>query len=309
MRIILNSDILISMSFRHEALSEQLRRLCEMCRDRDATLVVPDAALLEFNQHRAQHRTEAISELQKAYDLLDQYAIHHDDVPPNDVVSTPDLLSMLRTTGATVEHVQPSLEDFREAHHRACWRLAPRVSDRSDEMRDLIIWIQALRLAEQGSGAVLVAQDRIFHLEGTAEEAANARLKRVKTIEEAIEAAFGVKSPSEQLAELLVRAVWEDLVAAGLPLTLIPVAFAVSGEVFTMGSDGALANANMNFSGETSDHSPLQAVLRIRLADQRIRWVSLADIRMDGDTWGSGFLRLPVDRPMPKFEFGVIADA
>jgi hypothetical protein len=280
-----------------------------MCRDREAAIVVPDTALLEFSRHRTDNLQKSMTELQNAYDLLDRYSIRHDHVPPADIVSSPDLLAMLRATGAAVEHEEPSFDDFREAHRRACLHMAPRVSDKSDEMRDLVIWTQALRLARQGSGAVLVAQDRIFHLEETEGEAEDGGLKRVKTIEEAIEAVFGVKPPYEQLAELLVRSVWEDLVAAGVPLATRPVSFAVSGETFAMGSDDDLANASMNFSSETTNGLPLQAVLRIHLTGNTIRRVSMADIRVDEDTWGNGNLSILVDRPAPDFDFAFIADA
>jgi hypothetical protein len=309
LKIILNSDVLLSISFEHGVLPDELRILCDFCADRGIEIVIPATTLLEFDRRRSEFVQRTVRDLQRAYDLLDRFSIGHDDVPPETAVSSPDLLALLEAAGVATEHAEPILDDYQDAHRRACSHLAPRSGGKSDEMRDLVIWALALRLARDGAGAVLVARDAIFHDERSAEEARVAGLIRVESIEEAIEVALGVKSPSERLAEPLIHAIWTELWEAGLPIPDAPVPYNIWDEEFVLGEDGNLASARMTFSVDTVDNEPMQAALLIQIQNLRINLVALQDIRINGVSWRDGELRIPTDQAAPMLEIDSLRTA
>lgn len=309
LKVVLNSDVLLSVSFEHGALPEELRILCDFCADRGISIVIPATTLLEFDRRRSEFMERTIRDLQKAYDLLDRFSIRHDGALPRTVVSAPNLLDLLAATGVSTEHVEPNLDDYQDAHRRACSHLAPRPGGKSDEMRDLVIWSLALRLASEGSGALLIANDKIFHDERTADEAREAGLARAKTIVEAIEVALGVKSPSERLAEALIHAIWADLVAAGLPIPNAPSPYNTRDEGFVMGESGNLASATMLFSAAMGSGEKMEATLHIHIEEQRIARVIAQDVRVDGVAWEAGELEIRTDRVAPKLDLDELRTA
>jgi hypothetical protein len=68
----------------------------------------------------------------------------------------------LRATGVQLEVENPKLEDYRNAERRACLHLSPQPPEtKSDEMRDLVIWEVALRVAKRDGKAILVSRDHV----------------------------------------------------------------------------------------------------------------------------------------------------
>jgi len=98
------------------------------------------------------------------------------------------VVDALRATGVTVEIEDPALDDYREAETRAALHLAPHppLSD-SDEMRDLVIWQVAIRIAKRDGGACMVSRDEVHVHERGASEAGGVRLYRARNFEEAVE--------------------------------------------------------------------------------------------------------------------------
>jgi hypothetical protein len=164
MKIVLNSDILLSLTFAEGTLTEELSELCKACRERGVAIVIPETTLLEFERRHSEFAAKEVDNLALAPALLDRFSIAHDIVDPRDVVKEPNLVALLEATGVTVEVISPSFDDYREAHRRACKHLPPSTEKKSDEMRDVVIWLIAVGVAQSSMGAVLIAKDALFHV-------------------------------------------------------------------------------------------------------------------------------------------------
>ena len=73
-------------------------------------------------------------------------------------------------------------------------------------MRDLVIWMVALRVARRDGGAILVSRDEVHTEERGDEEARSAGLLRARSWDEALEQ-LGRESPAGALARQLLEAV------------------------------------------------------------------------------------------------------
>jgi hypothetical protein len=261
LKVILNSDVLINLSYAHGVLPDALHRLCQQCCNLGIAIVVPRTTLLEFNRRRDEHAQQTIRKIIAAYEQLDAFSIGHDTPIPEDLVTRPELLELIAATGVSAELTEPTIDDFNEAHSRACLHLPPRGEGKSDEMRDLVIRAMAIRVAQEEGGAVLIAGDKIFHNDISDEEAVTVGLTRVKTIEAAIAEIRAVRSPAVIAAAQFAEAIWADLSGAGLRLPSLPAPYDLTDIVFTMGEDGQPSNAYVRISCESEDGQLLQANL------------------------------------------------
>jgi hypothetical protein len=303
LRVILNSDVLhgvIGSTIARGTLPDGFARLCRLCRDREIVIVVPRTAKLEFERKFAEDVAKEIREVQNAYSTLDRYSLSHDPRDPAEVMSRPSLQELIEATGATVEFIEPTKEDYDDAHDRACLHRPPHQGGKSDEMRDLTIWAQALRTSREQGGAVLIANDGIFHVEAVSEEAAAVGLTRVHSFDEAIEKIHEPSSLAESIAVSLVEAVWNEVVGHGFPVPDLSVPYTLSDVRFTMGEDGTPSNVYMRLSREARDGPSVQANILMFTEDLRIKQVSMSDIRVGSDIWEEGSLNLQTDIPAPS---------
>lgn len=164
MKVLLNSDITFPWGL--DTLPQQVIALAEACRDRRHAIALPMTTVLEFERRQTDLMTEARKALQEAAAELDRFGIAHDEVKPQDRIRAHGLDELLRATGVTVEVVTPTLEDYNDAHRRACLHLSPEPpkdpgdkKEAQDEMRDLVIWSVCVRLAREQGGALLVSHD------------------------------------------------------------------------------------------------------------------------------------------------------
>jgi hypothetical protein len=143
--------------------------------------------ILENERHQGSLYEEAVAKLEAARLTLLQWGATVQAFRPEELVQRIDIATALRGTGIAVEIEDPTLEDYRDAERRASLHLAPQSPDaKSDEMRDLIIWALALRIAARDGTAMLVSRDTIHSDEGGSEEARASRLLRAKTLEDAL---------------------------------------------------------------------------------------------------------------------------
>jgi hypothetical protein len=134
--------------------------------------------------------------------------------------------------------VNPTLEDFQDAHRRACLHEAPHPPKiKSDEMRDLVIWSIALRISAGEAQTLLVSRDEVHSGSLGTDEAKAARLVRLTSLDEALEY-LEVRTPSgEQLLSLL-DPWWDALRREGLPLGNAPQLKSVGMVTFVQGTNG-----------------------------------------------------------------------
>jgi hypothetical protein len=161
-------------------------------------------------------------------------------------------------------------------------------------MRDLVIWTTALRVAKREGSALLVSRDVVHtHTRGDAEADA-AGLRRAGEVDEALRI-LQLETPAGSLARKLILPVWEDLRAAGLPLSPDVSLCGVSDAAFVQG-EGLPTVARFRLQARTSDDRLLSAEVELRQSDSTINYVALADIRIGDDLWGPGATILSPNR-------------
>ena len=118
--------------------------------------------------------------------------------------------------------ISPTLEDYNDAHRRACLHLSPQPArnhgdktDTEDEMRDLVIWSVSIRIAREQGAALLVSRDKIHTGPLGRDEAESVRLSILPTVEDALRF-FQIETPDAKLFIEMVTPAWNQLPALGL---------------------------------------------------------------------------------------------
>jgi hypothetical protein len=218
MRVILNSDVLHMNRPLAKGLAGHISDFCREALQSGASLVLPGTVLLENQRHQAKLYNEAVSRLKAAASTLEEWGIAIPAFTPEDVIPNVDLFRALSATGIMIEIESAKLEDYQDAERRASLHLAPQSSEtKTDEMRDLVIWAIALRLARRDGVAMLVSRDEIHSGETGLEEASLSNLHRAKSLDDALDQ-LGRLSPAATLARSVLAVVWNDLMNAGLAL-------------------------------------------------------------------------------------------
>jgi hypothetical protein len=150
MRIILNSDVLHMNRLLATGLARHIESFCREAAQVGGILVLPRTVILENERQRLEMYGKAVATLDAAALTLTQAGVSIPAFRAQDMVPRVDLITALRGAGIAVEAHDPTLEDYRDAERRASLHLSPRSKDsKSDEMRDLVIWAVALRIAAQ----------------------------------------------------------------------------------------------------------------------------------------------------------------
>jgi hypothetical protein len=208
--VILNSDVLWQRGVVRQ-LSQRLLPLFAECSASHHEVILPLTARLEFDRVQLKAVKEERGKLTEVYGLLRGYGVPFEPRKPDEVVALPDLPALIRETGAVLIELEPTHSEYSEAHRRAALHELPLPSDpKSDEMRDLVIWQQSLRLASEGGGALLLSRDHVHVHHRGDPEADSAGLVRVSSPEAALEY-LNVRTPGGQLIEELLRHAWEDV--------------------------------------------------------------------------------------------------
>lgn len=297
MKVILNSDILHDERLVISDVSKRLWTFLRACVDKGHVIVIPLTALLEFKRKQSELVSKTTSELEKAYDLLDRLEISYSRVDPSKKVKLPDLVAIIKEQKIEVTVEEPTLEDFQEAHRRACLHECPHAPEKkSDEMRDLLIWVIALRLAKQAGGALLVSRDEVHNNARGNSEAVEGGLLRVKSVEEAewyLDVDIG--APAARLVEQLLTPAWNDLLNQELPLSSQVFPLGVSQASFVQGVYGP-SSVICIIKAKTPDGKTLRAETEIHTSGGVITELKLSDIRVNGELWRDGFLTIQPDK-------------
>lgn len=240
--VLLNSDITYSQG--RSALTKQLTTLADACRERHFEIALPLTTILEFERQQLELAAEERKSLIDAASRLDRYGIHHDQVDADDLVRTRSLDDLLRETGVSVEVVSPTLEDFTDAHRRACLHLSPQPpkdpgdkKETQDEMRDLVIWSVAVRIAREQGGALLVSRDKLHTGRLGRDEADSVKLSIVATVDDALRF-FQIETPDAKLFIEMLTPAWNQLPGLGLAVPPDVSVLDVSYARFVRGASG-----------------------------------------------------------------------
>lgn len=234
MRIIFNSDVLHGDYSRH-GLPESFRRFAAACADLGHVLVVPSTTLLEVQRIQQRMVSDRRAQVKSALRTLTEVGVELPEVDLDKVVEDVDINILLSDLAADVEIVNPTLEDFEDAHRRACLHESPQQPDsKSDEMRDLIIWAVALKVAAADGGALLVSRDVVHSHNRGDSEASDANLARVSSMEQALDY-LDVRTVAGEQLEAMLAAFWSPLAAEGVPVGRAPMLLSAKGVQFIQG--------------------------------------------------------------------------
>ncbi len=283
MHVVFNSDILFQPRLVTTALGVRVTALLEACRERGHVVVIPETTLLEFQRSQRQLVAVARRDLESAYATIASHGVAFVRQEPENLIVVPDLLELLRQVGGEIELVEPTLEDLRDAHRRACLHEDPHPPDtKSDEMRDLVIWATSLRLSTERGSAILVSRDVVhIHARGDS-EALLANLTRAESIEDALEC-LDVQTPAGRLIEDLLRPAWQVLREAGLPVAAEPTLRAVAQTAFVEGIAG-LASADCRVKVPTESGALLTAQVEILISPDRIEHVRFRNVAVGDES-------------------------
>lgn len=280
MLVILNSDVARS-EVTGGALSEAHAELVEACRAEGHIIVLPLTAKLEFDRWQGEVRASRVKKLQDAFGLLERHGVHFESTEPSSVIDVADLATLYEAAGVHIRIEEPTLEDYQDAHRRACMHDPPHPPNtKQDEMRDLVIWAQALRLAKANDGAILLSRDDVHLNDSGNHEAQQGQLIRRQSIEEAL-VDLHIETPTAQTVLAILKNVWDPLRKSGLPLPQDPALIRATNPVFVLGRKGlASAGAEIVLPGEGGT---IEASLRA-VFDAEALEVQLTDVRIDGLT-------------------------
>ncbi len=296
MRLLINSDRLFATYLISGHLPAPLERLCNACAEKGVIIVLPETAILEFKRAQEKLAEQEENKILSAYTTLEGYGIELLRLDPHELVRQPNLVEMMRTLGVEVEAISPTIEDFQEAHRRACLHEAPQPPEtKSDEMRDLVIWMIALRQAREHCGAVLLSGDEVHTHPRGDKEADAVALIRVKAVEEVLEI-LEIETPAGQLICQLLIAVWEDLVGGGVPLSPVVEIRGVTEAAFVQGEHGLVA-ARFTAKLTGTERRQIQVKCTLRIESGSITRIEVGDYAIDGK-WQAVSLDFPVHRPV-----------
>jgi hypothetical protein len=283
MKVILNSDVLYhSGTLLRDELSRGLTSFFETCRDQGHEIVVPETVSLEFQRHQREEAEKERGRVRDALQVLDKHSLKYEEVDADAAVREPDLMTLIASSGVRVTDAQPQTDDLREASRRAALREAPHpgTDTKSDEMRDLLIWLQAVRIAREDGGALLVSMDKIHRNERGNAEAQGVNLTRVN-VEEALEF-LNIRTPAASIIDGLLQLAWPSLAAArpslpdSIELRRVRRASFVQGE-------GGLASAAAEIEAD-ADGCVLNAKAEFRIEGGVVTRAALRHVRLGDDS-------------------------
>lgn len=299
MQVLLNSDLLYKDYLIRDRLPEPIAQLCKACAEHGIPILLPETALLEIRRNQEKLAEDEQKRIESAFKMVERYGVKVDRRDPRELVPRPDIIAMMSELGVKVEVIVPTLDDYNEAHRRACLHNPPQRPDaKSDEMRDLIIWNIAIRVARDAGGALLLSRDDVHTHSRGDDEASAAGLLREDSIEKGLEV-LEIESPTGSLARKILEPLWPDLVAGGLPLPSQISLKSVREAVFVQGKK-TFAEARFRMFALTDKQDRLEAIIRLKVDEDIIKSVTLDDIRVSGEPWGEGRLQLTTNRPAPQ---------
>lgn len=297
MRIIVNSDILRTDRPLSTGLPTHLKEFFRHAGASAARIVVPRVVALEDERHQASLIKGLEDRIGAAAELLRAHGVVVPDFEPSSVVKQVSVIDAIRELGVGVELVDATLEDFRDAEARAARHSPPAdPATKSDEMRDLVIWATAIRLARTHGAALLLSRDHVHSGPSGEAEAASAGLLRAKNHDEAAEV-LGQKTPAGQLARQVLAVAWPALRDAGLPLPqevgvqrLSALQFSTDNAGHASGSLGVVVK---------SDGVTLAGNFELKQSGEGSVSILGSQITLDGAPWKDGTVSLSVEGTLP----------
>lgn len=220
MKLIFNSDLLFANSLIADTLPNKLKEFLLRCKEHanEHEIIIPLTTLLEFERKQNEFVEKEITELQNAKEQIEKYNIKIDEFDSKELVKIPDLIALVENIGISCRVEKPSNEDYENAHQKACLKESPCPPDqKSDEMRDIIIWEIANRIANENGGAILLSRDKIHTHHRGDKDASKVNLIRCNSFERAYEA-LSIETASAKKIKSLLGKMRHKLIESELPI-------------------------------------------------------------------------------------------
>jgi hypothetical protein len=292
--------LLFATSLIKDKLPRQVHDFLHACRAQSHEIVIPLTTLLEFNRKQIECVNTEVLELNRARSKLVDHSINVGIFEPSDLVKPPDLVQLINAVGISCVLEEPTLNDYGNAHRRACLRESPHPPDiKSDEMRDLVIWEISLRIAKANSGAILMSRDEVHvHYRGD-KEASESGLIRCDSFERAYES-LSIETVSAQRIKELIGKKWTAILDSNLPIVDGGQVVSITNPIF-VDTDRGSSIVTCNAKFHTGDGKKLASLLGIEFVDDLPFVFDFKDIKIDGSH--------SIDNVTLRFEMPAISDA
>lgn len=295
MKIVFNSDLLYATSLVKDKLPRQLHEFLTACKQNKHEIVIPLTTLLEFDKKQSEFLNKEISGLKDAEAKLTKYDINVDDFNPEDLIKSPDLLQLIKDIGITCNKEEPTIDDYQNAHRRACLRESPHPPDiKSDEMRDLVIWDISIRIAKENDGAILMSRDEVHAHHRGDKEASNNNLIRCNSFERAYET-LSIETTSSQRIKSLLNKVWTNIINSAFPVIDGGQVVSIKNPIFKDTTQGS-SKVSCGISFQTGDGKELSASMDMEFVNDQPFEIKFRDIKI-GETTQDADFSLNFEKP------------
>lgn len=308
MLVILNSDVLYKNHFVHQHLPREWANFVDGCKSVGAEVVFPRTALYEVELRQKELYDAEIIAIDEAKRLLKRYHPDQADVRAEDLIKVADVAELFRSAGVRVHIEEAGLEDFQDAERRAALHLPPgpvrklsaanEAEDSSDEMRDLVIWAVACRLARKNGGALLLSRDKVHSGALGAEEAAEVGLLRAKDFDDAL-GRLGAETDAGKIARNYLREAWKGMLEAGVPVLPDGYVQTISNPIFVQGEHG-IASATFGFGSEIAKGKRFSANAEVTKIEAKTFELLLSDSKIEKSDVNTSNVSITVARDIEE---------
>jgi hypothetical protein len=279
-------------------LPGHIKEFCKKASNVGAIIVLPRTVLLEIERLQIDLHRQTAAELEKAAKLLRAHGIRVPEFAASEFAKPCDIAELIRQTGIRVEEVDANLDDYRDAEYRAAHHLPPQGPEpKSDEMRDLVIWTIALRIAKGFGGSILVSRDKVHSGESGSEEARSSGLQRATSVDEALEMLEQRTAPAD-FARKVLQMAWNQIIVTGLPIPEDLAQALLSNLEFETDAAG-FANAKMELKAPTLE-GVLTGNLRIQTLSGSKVQVEMTNLSVNERQWQDGHIRVIAEGEVPR---------
>jgi hypothetical protein len=300
MKIVFNSDVLISAgvvgSRDASGLDSGFLKLLAAAAELNITVALPETAAMEVERKQVEAIEGRRTKIQQNAEFLRSFGIEVKEFDLSQLVVAQGLMEAFESQGVVAEIHRPTLEDYEDAHKRACAHLPPRPSGESDEMRDLVIWAMSLRIARaEGDGVILLSRDKVHHDPETDAEVRSANLERFKEFDDALTFLGQYRPGAKSLFDMITTA-WPFLKREGLPVSDTVNIKNVTAKRYrwTM-AEKVFVDAYVELADDGG--SPVEADAIVVLTQSELESVDLSNIRVNGQPWKEKVLHAEVHVP------------
>jgi hypothetical protein len=294
MKVILNSDVIYNENYSNK-LSRDIKDFIEECIKLETTIVLPRTTVLEADHQRTKSAIILENNLNNSLKVLKDNGIECNSFDAKEVVGYKSIVDLFKQYAVNLEINEPTVEIYNRAQEKASTHKPPCIKDnKSDEMRDIVIWETAYEIAQQQGVAILISRDKIHVGEQGDDEANKVNLRRFKNFNDALEE-LDVRTPGSREARNLLNMVWDSLVKSPIPIKSDSKVLRVFNIKFK-NSNSIISRAEFDLKISNTDRSTVKCNLTLNFSKNDIE-IIMYNILLNDVQWESGVYKSNQVRP------------